>query len=127
MTSEITGARSGSLPANVLLVEDNPIIAMNTEALLQELGVSEVSTAATASEGLALVEANSFDFAVLDLQLGNENSLPVAAVLAEQGVRFVFATGFGEGVDLPAAYGATTILKKPYRFEDLERVVRGHS
>ena len=127
MTSEITGARSGSLPANVLLVEDNPIIAMNTEALLQELGVSEVSTAATASEGLALVEANSFDFAVLDLQLGNENSLPVAAVLAEQGVRFVFATGFGEGVDLPAAYGATTILKKPYRFEDLERVVRGHA
>jgi CheY-like chemotaxis protein len=115
-----------SLPEKVLLVEDNPIIAMNTESLLEDLGVAEVVIAANVREALASVDKSDFDFAILDLHLGDgEDSLPVAARLTELGVRFVFATGFGESLDVAEVHGAVATLSKPYRFEDLERILVG--
>jgi len=113
-------------PTSVLLVEDNPVIAMNTEALLQDLGIPDIQIATTVAEALALVEAEKFEFAILDLRLGDaEDSLPIAAKLVERGISFAFATGFGESFDLAQSHGAVAVLKKPYRFEDLERIVQG--
>jgi CheY-like chemotaxis protein len=124
MTSSQPGQQPRDIPATVLLVEDNPIIAMNTEALLQELGVARVESAATVAEALALVEKERFDLAILDLQLADgETSLPVAERLSAQGVRIIFATGFGD-VSLPDGHGAEPILRKPYSFDDLESLIR---
>jgi ActR/RegA family two-component response regulator len=113
-----------TLPRTVLLVEDNAIIAMNTEALLEEVGVTQVVVASTVLEAITQAEAGQFEFAILDLKLdGGEDSLPVAVRLSELGVRFVFATGFGEAVELVENYGAAGVLSKPYRLEDLERIL----
>ena len=113
-------------PQIVLLVEDNAMIAMNTEALLQDLGVNVVHVASTVAQALALIDTHNFDFALLDLQLGDgENSIPIASRLVEHGTRIVFATGYGEAPIISDNFGDMPVLKKPYSFEDLAGMLSG--
>jgi CheY-like chemotaxis protein len=124
MTFTEPGLPASNCPAHILLVEDNPVIAMNTEALLEELGAREIVSTPGVADALRLIDDRTFDFAILDLKLGNgEDSLPVAERLAEAGVPYVFATGFNEEDGLPPNHGARAILKKPYSFEDLARAI----
>ena len=126
MTIDINGADLPAAPKMVLLVEDNAMIAMNTEALLQDLGVETVHVASNVVQAMALIDAERFDFALLDLQLGDgENSIPIASRLVEHGTRIVFATGYGEAPLISDNFGNIPILKKPYSFEDLGRILNG--
>lgn len=115
-------------PQTVLLVEDNAMIAMNTEALLQDLGVQSVHVASNIAQAFALIDSVQFDFALLDLQLGNgENSIPIAARLVERGTQIVFATGYGDAPIITDNFGDMPVLKKPYTFEDLGCILKGPS
>jgi len=98
---------------SVLLVEDNMIIAMDGEDALRDLG-ADVATAGSVGRAQEAIALRAFDLAVLDFNLGNETSLPVADMLVARGVPFIFATGYGDGLDLPARFGSLTLLKKPY-------------
>lgn len=98
---------------NVLLVEDNMIIAMDGEDALRDLG-AEVVTVASVSRAREAIDLGRIDFAVLDFNLGTETSLPIADLLAERGISFLFATGYGDGLDLPERFGDITLIKKPY-------------
>jgi DNA-binding response OmpR family regulator len=111
-----------SLPSLVLLVEDEPMIAMNTQMLLSAIGIEDVHTASTVTEAFALIEERDFDFAILDINLGNESSLPLAERLCRDAVPLVITTGF-EDVDLPIGCEGTPILRKPYRLKDLENIL----
>jgi len=112
-----------NLPGHVLLVEDSPIIAMNTEELLREIGVGEVRVAGSVVQALGHLDAMRFDLALLDLNLGDETSLPIALRLTEEGVPIVFVTGFGDDLELPEQLRDTPILKKPYNYSDLEAIL----
>ena len=101
------------LGRNVLLVEDNMIIAMDGEDALRDLG-ADVFTAASIGRAREAIALNSVDVAVLDFNLGHENSLPVADLLAERGIPFLFATGYGDGLELPPRFQDVTLVKKPY-------------
>lgn len=126
MTDQREGAGAPAVPKTVLLVEDNAMIAMNTEALLLDHGVETVHVASSVAQAFALIDAERFDFALLDLQLGDgENSIPIALRLVEHGTRIVFATGYGEAPLISDNLGAMPILKKPYSFEDLGRILNG--
>ena len=125
MPSETPDRPATTPPALVLLVEDSAIIAMNTESLLLELDVGAVRTAASVGEALALIEAELFDLAILDFNLGNEDCLPIAERLAAEHVPIVFATGFGDDLKVNGAWSTVPVLKKPYSFSDLERIIRG--
>ncbi|MDQ6647797.1 MAG: GAF domain-containing protein, partial [Pseudomonadota bacterium] len=83
------------LTGTVLLVEDNMIIALESEDLLLTLGAESVLVASTVAEALRLVEMETPTFALLDINLGTEMSWPVALRLRELGVRYAFATGYG--------------------------------
>lgn len=107
---------------NVLLVEDNMIIAMDGEDALRDLG-AEVVTAASVGRAREAITSQRIDFAVLDFNLGNETSLPIADLLAENGVSFLFATGYGDGLDLPDRFGQVTLLKKPYSGDTLAQAI----
>jgi CheY-like chemotaxis protein len=99
----------------VLLVEDEPIIAMTAEDMLEELGCRTVATAATLAEALDAIERSDFDIVLLDINLNGTESLPVADRLREAGRPFVVTTGYGSA----AARGAP-VVTKPYRLRDLE-------
>ena len=116
-----------TLPSRVLLVEDGMIIAMDTEETLRDLGVAEVTIAAKVSTALKELEAESYDLAVLDYNLGTESSEPVAAKLNELGVPFWLATGYGEMADRLEEIGALGVLTKPYGKDELRRMLGKYS
>ena len=97
----------------VLLVEDNMIIAMDGEDALRDLG-AEVVTAASVGRAREAIALGPLDLAVLDFNLGHETSLLVADLLAERGIPFLFATGYGDGLELPERFEGVTLVKKPY-------------
>jgi CheY-like chemotaxis protein len=115
---------AGRVPRRVLLVEDNFIIALDTEEHLLSLGVHAVNLASSSGAALASLKANTPDFALLDFNLGEETSEPVACALEAGGVRFAFATGYGEVDDMVEKYPHSVgVLQKPYSREDLARIL----
>ena len=115
------------LGGTVLLVEDNMIIALDAEDEILSLGASRVEMVSDVVGALDFLDAERPSLAVLDVNLGLETSLPVADRLREMGVPFLFATGYGEKADLPAAYLETPIVKKPYAAADLRRHLPGQA
>lgn len=109
--------------ANVLLVEDSLIIALDAEDILKRLGASHVATAATVEGGIDMLLAARPHFAVLDINLGDQTSYAIADHLLEKGVPYLFATGYGEQADLPADHRGRTVIQKPYTLENLARVL----
>ena len=112
-------------PRRVLLVEDNMIIALDTEENLIALGVEEVLMAGSNDAALAIIENGVPEFALLDFNLGGETSEPTARALDQRGVPFAFATGYGEVESMIGKYAHNpAVLQKPYSKDDLARVVR---
>jgi light-regulated signal transduction histidine kinase (bacteriophytochrome)/CheY-like chemotaxis protein len=107
----------------VLLVEDNMIIAMDTEESLQELGVAQVDTVGSVSDARLRLAEGSYDLALLDFNLGNETSLPLAKELVELGVPVAFATGYGDATPAIESFPKIGVLKKPYSREDIEALL----
>ena len=102
---------------SVLLVEDNLIIAMDGEDIFLQLGAKDVSLAPSVAQALDIVAAKHFDLAVLDVNLGEETSFPVAEKLVKAGTPLVFATGYGEAV--AKNFSGANILQKPYTIESV--------
>ena len=113
----------GSPPESVLLVEDSMIIALDAEDCLKELGVATVHTESSVSGALGSLSKNTPEMAILDYNLGRENSEPVAEKLRELGVPFWLATGYGEMADRIEKLGARGLLTKPYGKDDLARLL----
>ncbi|RYE00689.1 MAG: response regulator [Sphingomonadales bacterium] len=110
--TELSGLR-------VLIVEDEPVVAMLLEDILEELGCVPVGPANRLSEGLALAEG-ALDAAILDINLAGERSNAIAELLHARGVPFAFASGYGAP---PDGFGAP-MIEKPYRAADIERALR---
>ncbi len=103
-----------------LIVEDNLIIAMSAEVILLELGARHVETAASVNQALKAIEREKPSFALLDLNLGNENSIRVGQKLLELDVPFIFATGYGERAPIPEELSEAPVIQKPYTREVVE-------
>jgi len=106
----------------VLIVEDDSIIAMTAEDMLDEVGCKTAAIATTLAEALARAADTEFDIALLDLNLRDEMSLPVAALLRENGKPFVFATGY-DGLPANSGFDDSPFISKPYRMEQLAAVI----
>jgi CheY-like chemotaxis protein len=105
----------------ILLVEDEPMIAFALEDMVLELGYEVVGPAHRLSEALALVASAKFDAAVLDVNLNEEPSFPVADLLRKRGIPFLFATGYAEGG--VGWDGPAVVIAKPYGREQLARAL----
>jgi len=95
-------------------VEDNLFIAIDAEDMLRALGAGNVVVAKSVSEAIAAVEKNEFTFALLDINLGTENSLPVARLLLTARVPFAFGTGYSKGMGRSDLFTGVPIVSKPY-------------
>jgi CheY-like chemotaxis protein len=101
-----------------LLVEDEPIVAWLLKDMLVDLGCSVVGPAADVNQALAMIDAQSIDVAVLDVNLRGQMSYPIADVLVARGVPFVFSTGYDKD-RLLDGYRTFPALQKPFHRSDL--------
>ncbi|MGW9822404.1 light-regulated signal transduction histidine kinase (bacteriophytochrome) [Methylorubrum extorquens] len=109
------------LSGTALVVEDNMIIALEAEEALTALGADSVDMAASVREALRVIDASPPDRALLDVNLGSETSIAVARRLAELGIPFAFATGYGESFQVPPDLGDVPVIKKPYGADSLRQ------
>jgi CheY-like chemotaxis protein len=108
--------------ASVFLVEDEVLIRMMVTDMLEELGHTIVAEAGDLASALKLATSANFDFAILDVSLGRDNSTPVAAALHARGIPFAFASGYAsEGV--PEEFRTRPRLNKPFQLDQLERCI----
>jgi CheY-like chemotaxis protein len=102
----------------VFIVEDEALILETLRDMLEGLGCNVVASALRVDEALAKLAALEFDVAVLDVNVAGDRIDPVADLLADRGMPFLFASGYGRG-SLPAAHHERVVLTKPYRNADL--------
>jgi CheY-like chemotaxis protein len=81
-----------------------------------------VCVAASVAEAAAILVGESFDAAMLDINLGGEKSYPVADMLIRRSIPFVFSTGYGDHGDRTDLQDRP-MLRKPYARADLEGVL----
>ena len=106
----------------VLVVEDEYLIRLLLEDMLTDMGYRVVATARDIVEARALAENIETDFAVLDVNLDGKPIFPVADILSERGVPYMFVTGYGEH-GLPESYRSRPILPKPFQPDGLKSMI----
>jgi DNA-binding response OmpR family regulator len=115
----MTMERALQWPSRILMVEDSVIIAMEAERCLRELGVADVELATCVAEAMQLLDRSAFGLAILDYNLVDETSEPVAARLSAQSTPFAIVSGYTDLDDHFSQLGAKWILSKPYGKADL--------
>lgn len=132
------GADNGSPPAtesqsdsseapatglHALLVEDQTIIALDTESMLLELGAASVHSCTTAGAALTWLKNEKTDIGVLDVSLGDATSFPVANYLQSASVPFIFTTGYGDSGAIPERFADVPVARKPYTLKTLAAAI----
>ncbi len=108
---------------NILIVEDEPLIAMMLEDFIDILGHKVAGSADSVDSALAVIDGGGVDAAILDVNLrGGEQSFPIADRLAEAGVPFVFATG-GSGDTIATDHRDRPTLAKPFTMDAVEKAL----
>lgn len=114
---------------SVLVVEDQMLIAMDLEQILDEAGLSVLATVTSSRDAIAYLSSSHVpDVAILDVNLGDGTSEPIAQLLTEMGVPFMFATGYGESGEVQELFPDAPVVRKPYSKEailaQLGRLIR---
>lgn len=106
----------------VLVVEDEMMVLMMIEDMLADLGCESVTAAATSDEAIALINAQAFDAAMLDMNLKGTRDNLIADALAARGVPFIFSTGYS-GQNRTDDHRDRPVLKKPFQLENLAAIL----
>jgi DNA-binding NarL/FixJ family response regulator len=106
----------------ILLVEDDPLIALNLRLILEAEGATVIGPAHTLANAFELLANNSIDVAVLDHLIVEGNTLALADELNRRGLGFLFHTSH-RGV-IPERYPTTPVLDKPTLPDQLVEAVR---
>ena len=101
----------------ILVVEDERLIAVMVTDMLAGLGATVVGPATTIECGLELAGSESFDAAVLDINVRGERIDPIADLLVAGGIPMLFATGYG--VAAVSERPHASVIDKPYTQEKL--------
>ncbi len=110
------------LPGKVLVVEDEHMIAYMLQDMIESLG-PEVEHAATLADARRLLADSDFDFAFLDINLGEENTLSLARELENRGINYVFASGYDSKYE--ASDVSAPLLRKPLGIEEIKAAFSG--
>lgn len=103
----------------VLYLEDEPIVAMDTSAHLEDLGFEEVAVAYRLGTAEKLAESDQYDLAILDINVDRgQTSLELGSALAAKGTRVIFASGNGCDAATLRAQGFE-FLDKPFSLDGL--------
>ncbi|HEY1504685.1 MAG TPA: response regulator [Stellaceae bacterium] len=107
---------------DVLVIEDEEMIASVIEEMLLDLGCRQVWIAGSAKDAQAVLAQHRPHAAILDVNLGGDSGFELAQSLADAKIPFVFATGYGRH-GLPEQWAARPIIQKPFKLEMLQALV----
>jgi len=111
MTATLQGVK-------VLVVEDEYLVAALMEDILESAGCVVAGPIPRLAQALDAASSEACDVAVLDVNLAGERVYPVAEILAQRNVPFVFVTGYGPNA-LPPEYAKQPRICKPFRMAEL--------
>jgi len=106
----------------ILIVEDEMTIALLLEDMLTELGHEVAGIAMRLPKALELARDAEFDLAILDVNLDGHMSFPIADILVERQVPFLFASGYG-AAGVVGAHKDRPVLRKPFELKDLQDAI----
>jgi len=109
--------------ARILVIEDDPIIALTLRLLLTQLGHSVIGPFTTATQARRAMYAEPIDLALLDLQFDEETAFSLAASLSESRVSVAFLTGYADK-ELPDSYRYLPLVSNSVGASELERVIQ---
>lgn len=116
--------QTSKVSPRVLVVEDEYLIRMLLEDMLDELGYDLAAAVGTIAEAREHASKGDFNAAVLDVNLDGQEIYPVADIIAQRGLPFVFVTGYGQG-SLAEPYRGRPSLQKPFQAEQLKSALSG--
>lgn len=95
----------------LLVVEDEGSIRMHVEAVLEDAGCLVVAAAGRLAEAMEAARSHEFDCALLDVNLDGEFSYPVATLLMQRGVPFIFLTAYASPI---VGFDGVPTVEKPF-------------
>ena len=112
-------------PAEILIVEDEALIALHLEALVKSLGHTVVGLAATCKEAVALAEHHRPQLILTDIQLsdGSSGLDAVNEILSHFEVPIIFVTGHPELLLTGTKPEPAFIISKPFDDEAVKAVI----
>lgn len=108
---------------SLIVVEDEPLIAIMVEELAQDLGWTVVGSAHSEAEAFDVLTGCDPGLALLDINLGLATSLAVASTCRDRNIAIVFMTGY-TAKDVPLQCGDAPVLSKPFSPQDLALAIR---
>jgi DNA-binding response OmpR family regulator len=107
----------------ILIVEDEILIALDLAAALRDLGFDVIGPAATLAAGIALLDSDAPDGALLDINLGRgETSYPLARACITRRIWLAFVTAL-DPANIPLDMRALPRMAKPWTRDDLQRTM----
>lgn len=111
------------MPLRILIVEDEPLIAMMLEDFLSLLGGAPLRPVDSCADALDLIAQGGIDAAILDINLRDgETSAPVAEALAAADIPFLFTSG-GSNMQILEAHRDRPVLAKPFTMDAVARAI----
>jgi DNA-binding response OmpR family regulator len=114
---------TNALQCSILVIEDDPLIAMDLASTLNAAGYRIMGPVATNAEALQLLHEEVPDVTVLDINLGSEMSFPVFDYLSELGAAYITLSGHSHKI-MPSSHAVHPFLQKPYDSEALLQAIQ---
>lgn len=115
-----TTSQEGS---TVLIVEDEPVLALDMKAIVESLGFRLFASAVTLEDALYQIADHTPDLAILDANLAGHSSEPVAELLQARGVPLIFTTAFSDLAHMSRSLVHVPRLSKPVTACKLEEAI----
>jgi CheY-like chemotaxis protein len=103
----------GRSSLQVLVLEDEPLLLMDIQYLLGEMGLASVTACPTVEAAIDAVQKQHFDVALLDVMIGPQTAVALALDLHGRGTAIGFVSGT-DGDFLPDGLRSRPLLRKPY-------------
>jgi DNA-binding response OmpR family regulator len=110
--------------SRVLVVEDEPLLALDMAQTLEDAGYEVVGPATSVKEALRILERAECDAALLDMNLRNETSEPIAHALIALGKPSITLSGYSPS-QRPDVFSGSVALSKPLDVPKLLDALRG--
>jgi CheY-like chemotaxis protein len=123
----LAGSPSSMEGLFVLVVEDEPIVALDLQDILENAGAIVIGPANTLDHALELIASKSIDCAVLDVRLSGQTSFAAARQLAEKNIRWVFYTGNADEIALRKDWPSCMVISKPVQPDHLLAAIAASS